>query len=90
MLLVKANWVILHRMSMEVKTIGSEDHLFVTGKQQTCRKWKNKKKGKCKRWNAKQAKFYTKNLTTGVKKNCSVNAGQIKLAYTCKLEDGCR
>ena len=64
--------------SMEVKTISSEDHLFVFGKQQTCRKWKNKKKGKCKKWRAKQAKFYTKNLTTGVKKNCSVNAGQIK------------
>ena len=65
-------------MSMEVKTIGSEDHLFITGKHQTCRKWKNKKKGKCKRWNAKQAKFFAKNLTTGVKRNCSVNAGQIK------------
>jgi len=65
-------------MSMEVKTIGSEDHLFITGKYQKCKKWKNKKKGRCRRWHPKQAKYFTKNLTTGVKKNCSVNGGQLK------------
>ena len=65
-------------MASEVRTIGGEDHLFVTGTQRTCKKWKNKKKGKCKKWKAKQAKYYTKNLTTGVKKNCSVNGGQIR------------
>ena len=50
-------------VAMEVRTIGGEDHLFASG-----RWWQGG-------W---RSRFYTKNLTTGVGRNCDVDGGDLK------------
>ena len=64
---------------LTIRTIDSEDHMIVNGREFWCTKTKGKgKKKKCQRWSQRSV-LYSRNLTTGASKLCDVNSRYTQL-----------
>ena len=58
----------LYPEAVIIRTINSEDHMIITGREFWCSKYKGKRKRKkCSNWQQRSV-FYSKTLTTGVTK----------------------
>ena len=81
----------LYPEAVIIRTINSEDHMIITGREFWCSKYKGKRKRKkCSNWKQRSV-FYSKNLTTGVTKNCSVNsrfASFLQNSKSITMDDG--
>ena len=76
---------------LTIRTIDGNDYLIVTGVEQWCNRYKMN--GKCKNNNFKDDRpiMYSRNLTTGVVKNCTLDNSKhrkFKWSWSITMDDG--